>query len=172
MPALQRETMHMPYRPFPLLLAAALLGGAGAAGAHVTLPPGSAEAGSTYDAAFSVGHACAGAQATTALVVQLPAGFRLLQAQPRPGWSLSAPPAGSAGGAVQWRADTPAAALQGHDKAVFSLRGVLPEAPGTLYFPVQQICDVGQADWVQQPAPGESAKLAMPAARLEVRAPQ
>ncbi|HQQ71316.1 MAG TPA: hypothetical protein PLL92_13525, partial [Alicycliphilus sp.] len=42
-----------------------------AASAHVGLPAGGAPAGSNYDAAFTVGHACAGAQATTALAVQL-----------------------------------------------------------------------------------------------------
>ena len=153
------------------LATAAALCAAAAASAHVTLPAGGAPAGSSYDAAFSVGHACQGAQATTALAVQLPPGFRLLQAQPRPGWTLSAPPAGTQGGEVRWTAESPDSALHGHDKAVFSVRGVLPETPGTLYFPVRQVCDVGQADWVQQPEPGNSAKPAMPAARLEVLAP-
>ncbi|MBS0467449.1 MAG: DUF1775 domain-containing protein [Proteobacteria bacterium] len=153
------------------LAATAALCAAAAASAHVTLRAGTAPAGSSYDAAFSVGHACQGAQATTALAVQLPPGFRLQQALPRPGWTLSAPPAGTPGGEVRWTAESPEAALQGHDKAVFGLRGMLPEAPGTLYFPVRQICDVGQADWVQLPEPGSSAKPAMPAARLELLAP-
>lgn len=143
-----------------------------AASAHVVLPPEAALAGSHYDAAFSVGHACTGAQATTALVVQLPAGFRLLQVLPHPGWSVSAPPAGTLGGEVRWSAQSPEAALHGHEKAVFTVRGQLPETPGTLYFPVQQLCDVGQSDWVQIPTPGDSAKLPMPAARLQVRLPE
>lgn len=143
---------------------------ASAAFAHVVLPAGGATAGSTYDAAFAVGHACQGAQATTALSVQLPAGFRFVEAQPRPGWTLATPPAGQ-GGEVRWTAASPEAALRGGDKAEFIVRGVLPGAAGTLYFPVRQVCDVGQADWVQVPQPGDTAKLAMPAAKLELLAP-
>lgn len=152
------------------LAVAATLCAATAACAHVTLPAGGATAGSSYDAAFSVGHACEGAQATTALAVQLPAGFRLLEALPRAGWTLVAPPAGAQGGEVRWTAASPATALHGHEKAIFTLRGLLPATPGTLYFPVQQVCDVGQADWVQLPEPG-NAKPKMPAARLELLAP-
>lgn len=161
---------------FPLqsLAAAAVFCTATVSLAHVTLPAGGATAGSSYDAAFSVGHACEGAQATTALAVQLPAGFRLVEALPRPGWTLTAPPAGqggSQGGEVRWTATTPAAALRGKDKGEFIVRGWLPSAPGPLYFPVRQVCDVGQADWVQLPQPGDAPKLAMPAARLDVLPP-
>lgn len=152
------------------LAATAALCAAAAASAHVTLRAGTAPAGSSYDAAFSVGHACQGAQATTALAVQLPQGFRLLEALPRPGWTLTAPRPGQ-GGEVRWTADTPEAALHGHDKGVFTVRGVLPDQPGMLYFPVRQVCDQGQADWVQLPEPGSDAKPKMPAARLEVLAP-
>jgi len=152
------------------LLAAMALCAATAAFGHVVLPAGGATAGSTYDAAFTAGHPCQGAQATTALAVQLPAGFRLIEALPRAGWTLTAPPAGQ-GGEVRWTAATPAAALRGHDKAEFIVRGVLPATPGPLYFPVRQTCDVGQADWVQTPRPGDTAKLAMPAARLDVLPP-
>lgn len=152
------------------LAAAAIACAAAAANAHVVLPAGGAPAGSRYEAAFTVGHACSGSQATTALAVELPQGFELLQAQPRPGWTLSAPPAGSQGGEVRWTAESPAAALPGHEKAVFTVSGVLPATPGTLYFPVRQVCDQGQADWVQLPGPG-GEKPKMPAARLEVLAP-
>lgn len=151
------------------LAATAIFCAAAAANAHVVLPAGGAPAGSTYDAAFTVGHACEGAQATTALAVQLPEGFRLLQALPRAGWTLTAPQPGE-GGEVRWTADTPEAALHGHDKAAFTVRGVLPATSGTLYFPARQVCDLGQADWVQLPEPG-GAKPSMPAARLEVLAP-
>ena len=54
-----------------------------AAMAHITLPAGGAAAGSDYDAAFRVGHACSDAKATTGVRVQLPTGFTLIQAQPR-----------------------------------------------------------------------------------------
>lgn len=160
--------------PLHTLAFAATLCAATAACAHVTLPAGGATAGSSYDAAFSVGHACEGAQATTALAVQLPAGFRLVEALPRPGWTLTAPPVGqggSQGGEVRWTAASPEAALRGKDRGEFIVRGWLPATPGPLYFPVRQTCDVGQADWVQLPQPGDAPKPAMPAARLDVLPP-
>lgn len=159
--------------PFPLrcLAAAATLCAAAAASGHVVLSPGSAMAGSTHDAVFSVGHACKGARVTTALSVQLPEGFRLIEALRRPGWTLAAPQAGAQGGEVRWTAASPAAALGGGEKGEFAVRGVLPATPGTLYFPVRQVCDVGQADWVQVPGPGDAARPDMPAARLEVLPP-
>ena len=154
---------------FPLrcLAAAATLCAAAAASGHVVLSPDGATAGSAHDAVFSVGHACKGARVTTALSVRLPEGFRLIEALPRPGWTLPAPQAGE----VRWTAGSPAAALGGGEKGEFVVRGVLPATPGTLYFPVRQVCDVGQADWVQVSGPGDAARPDMPAARLEVLPP-
>ncbi|ADV01610.1 DUF1775 domain-containing protein [Alicycliphilus denitrificans] len=154
---------------FPLrcLAAAATLCAAAAASGHVVLSPDGATAGSAHDAVFSVGHACKGARVTTALSVRLPEGFRLIEALPRPGWTLTAPQAGE----VRWTAGSPAAALGGGEKGEFVVRGVLPATPGTLYFPVRQVCDVGQADWVQVSGPGDAARPDMPAARLEVLPP-
>lgn len=160
--------MNRIHLSLPLL--ASLCLAAPAALAHVGLPAGGATAGSSYDATFTVGHACQGAQATTALAVQLPAGFRITEAVPRPGWTLTAPPAGSQGGEVRWTAASAASALRGHDKGAFTVRGVLPATPGVLYIPVHQVCDVGEVRWDQVPAAGDTAKLARPAARLEVLA--
>src|SRR6218665_3397258 len=78
----------------PLVVAAA------PAFAHVTLPPGGAAAGSDYEAAFRVGHACEGAPATTAITVRLPEGFTLAEAQPRAGWTLASSPR-----EVRWTAE-------------------------------------------------------------------
>ena len=155
---------------FVWLLGAACSVATGLAQAHVTLPAGGATIGSHYDAAFTVGHACEGAQATTALSVQLPPEFRLERAEPRDGWTLSAPAAGSQGGTVRWTASDAAHALGGHDHAAFVVRGTLPGQPGMLYFPVTQTCDVGQVAWSQIPAKGDNAKLSTPAAKLEVLA--
>lgn len=134
---------------------------------HVTLPRGGANVSSSYDAAFHVGHPCEGAQATTAIRVQLPAGFRLQEALPRAGWKLSAPAAGSQGGEVSWTAESPEAALRSKAAAEFVVRGTLPDKPGTLYFPVRQTCDVGEAAWTQTPQPGQPDPK-QPAAKLEV----
>jgi copper(I)-binding protein len=131
--------------------------------AHITLPAGGAAAGSDYDAAFRVGHACTDAKATTGVRVQLPQGFTLIQAQPRQGWTLAATPA-----EVSWKADSAQTALPGAERAEFIVRGKLTDRPGPLYFKVLQSCDVGSADWAQLPAAGSTAKLDLPAPRLDV----
>ena len=75
------------------MAAFALLAGASSAFSHVTLAPGGAAAGSDYEAAFRVGHACKDANATTGLRIELPQGFALQDAQARPGWTLATRPA-------------------------------------------------------------------------------
>jgi periplasmic copper chaperone A len=147
-----------------LVFAAALLAGTTAM-AHVTLPPGGAAAGSDYEAAFRVGHACEGAKATTGITVQLPDGFAFSDAQARKGWALS-----SSGREVAWKAQTPGDALPGTERAEFIVRGKLTTQPGPLYFKVLQTCDTGSADWAQLPTSG-TEKQAYPAARLDVLAP-
>ncbi|HVR53614.1 MAG TPA: copper chaperone PCu(A)C [Pseudorhodoferax sp.] len=148
-----------------------LVAAAAPAFAHVTLPPGGAAAGSDYEAAFRVGHACEGAPATTAITVRLPEGFTLAEAQPRAGWTLT-----SSAREVRWTAEA-GKGLPGKERAEFVVRGKLTAQPGTLWFPVRQDCGAQSADWAQVPgaagAPGAeaNAKLPFPAARLDVLAP-
>ena len=150
------------------LAACAMLAGAAAALAHVTLPPGSATVGSDYNAAFRVGHACEGASATTGLAVRLPKGFVLSDAQARKGWKLDVQK-NAGDGEVRWTAETPKDALPGKERSEFVLRGKVPGTPGTLWFKVLQTCDVGAADWAEVPASGNStAGLKAPAAKLNV----
>lgn len=154
--------------------AVAVLLSSGPALAHISLPAGGATAGTRYDAAFRVGHACEGSSATNAVTVQLPEGFTLLSAQPRPGWTVS-----TAGRTVAWKAESPQTALPSAEHAEFVVRGQLGDKPGPLFFPVLQGCDKGSADWAQLPgAAGKAAKpgsggekLALPAARLDVLPP-
>jgi copper(I)-binding protein len=131
-----------------------------AASAHVTLPPGGATAGSDYEAAFRVGHACKDAQATVGITVQLPEGFRLSEAQARKGWTLATHPR-----EVAWKAESPATALPGSERAEFIVRGKLTDQPGPLYFKVLQTCDKGSADF---PAATPGASTASRAA-VDVR---
>ena len=153
------------------LAACIALAGTGSAFAHVSLPPGGATAGSEYEAAFRVGHACEGAKSTTGITVRLPTGFAFTDAQARKGWKLEAPPAGDNGGEVRWTAENPQAALPTGERAEFVVRGKLPATPGVLWFKVLQNCDVGSADWAQIPASGTSTTgLDSPAARLDVLA--
>ena len=159
--------MNAPTFTIKTLAACAMLAGAAAALAHVTLPPGGATVGSDYNAAFRVGHACEGAQATTGLSVRLPKGFVLSDAQARKGWKLDVQKSGD--GEVRWTAETPQDALPGKERAEFVLRGKVPATPGTLWFKVLQTCDVGVADWAEVPASGSStAGLKAPAAKLNV----
>ncbi|RZI97492.1 MAG: copper chaperone PCu(A)C [Variovorax sp.] len=152
------------------LAATALLAAAGSATAHITLPPGGAAAGSDYEAAFRVGHACKDAKATTGVTVRLPKGFTLNDAQARKGWKLDVQKA-TGDGEVRWTADSPATALPGTERAEFILRGKLTATPGPLYFKVLQSCDNGSADWAQLPGEAGNEKPAFPAARLDVLAP-
>ncbi|MBU1358225.1 MAG: copper chaperone PCu(A)C [Gammaproteobacteria bacterium] len=150
-----------------LLAAAALLAG-GHAHAHITLPPGGAAAGSDYEAAFRVGHACKGATATTGVDVRLPKGFTLSEAVPRKSWKLDVQKSGD--GEVRWTADGPASALPAAERAEFIVRGKLTATPGPLWFKVLQTCDTGSADWAQVPA-AAGDKPDFPAARLDVLPP-
>jgi len=147
------------------LLVPAALALAGLADAHVVLPPGGAAAGSTYAAAFKVGHACKDAKATTALAVQLPAGFKLVRAEPRDGWTLKTSPH-----EVTWTAKDAKAALPGTSPESFTVVGKLPPKPGTLWFKALQTCDAGQSDWATVPT-AELPKPEYPAPHLDVLAP-
>jgi len=156
---------HLRSNAFSRLGFAAALFAGTTAMAHVTLPPGGAAAGSDYEAAFRVGHACEGAKATTGITVQLPDGFAFSDAQARKGWALS-----NSGREVAWKAQTPGDALPATERAEFIVRGKLTTQPGPLYFKVLQTCDTGSADWAQLPTSG-TEKQAYPAARLDVLAP-
>ena len=145
------------------LILAALAAAAGAAGAHVTLPPGGAAAGSLHDAAFRVGHACGAGTVTTAVQIRLPAGFDLIEARTRPGWSVATDADG-----VTWTAH--GAGLADGDRSPFVLRGQVTDTPGTLWFRVRQTCDRGAIDWAQVPS-SESDRPRFPAARLDVVPP-
>lgn len=136
-----------------------------AAHAHVTLPPGGATAGTVYPASFRVGHPCKDADATTAIRVQLPQGFEAIEAVPRAGWKTTMTRT-----EVAWTADGPGSALQGKERAQFTVRGKLTSTPGTLWFKVLQVCDKGSEDWAQVPTK-DGEKPEWPAARLEVLAP-
>ena len=155
----------------------AIFNAPGLALAHVTLPPGGAAAGSDYEAAFRVGHACEGAKATTGITVRLPKGFTVADAQPRKGWKLDVQKdaRGDESGLVRWTSEAPEAALPASERAEFVLRGKLTDTPGPLFFKVLQSCDTGSVDWAQLPqgktagAPADKADA--PAARLDVLPP-
>lgn len=151
------------------LATCAVLASLGAAQAHITLPPGGATAGTDYEAAFRVGHACKDARATTGVTVRLPKGFTLADAQSRKGWKLDIQNGSERD--VRWTATDADAALPGSEGAEFIVRGRLTATPGPLYFKVLQSCDNGSADWAQLPTGATAGKLEFPAPRLDVLAP-
>jgi copper(I)-binding protein len=154
----------MPRKTSALLPALALLGLCNAAWPHVVLPPGGAAAGSTYPAAFKVGHACKDAKSTTALSVELPKGFTFVSAQARTGWTMASSPT-----RVTWTASTPQAALPATSPDSFVVVGKLTDKPGTLWFHALQTCDVGQSDWAVIPGAADP-KPQFPAPHLDVLA--
>lgn len=163
------------------LAALGLLFAAAGAAAHVVLEEPVALAGSSYRAAFRIGHGCAG-RPTTGLTVYLPAGVRGAKPMPKAGWTLStrraplAQPYESHGKTVRedvvevrWTVNDPAQALADDWYDEFVLRATLPQQAGALWFRVLQTCASGQLDWAEVPAQGTSTRgLKAPAALLEV----
>jgi periplasmic copper chaperone A len=154
-----------------LIAACALIYWPAASFAHIVLESKTAAAGSTYKAVFQVGHGCNGLP-TTAIAVQLPAGFQAVKPYPKAGWALAIEP----NKLVTWTATTKDAALQNAHFDEFVLRGKLPDAAGPLWFKVLQSCDDGASkgsnNWAEVPAAGVLTKdLKSPAALLEVIAP-
>ena len=153
----------------------------GLTSAHVVLEVPSAQAGSSYRAAFRVGHGCEGS-ATTGITVQLPSGFAGAKPMPKAGWTLSTTlarldtPYASHGKTVEEDVTMVSWTANGHENALpeawydeFVLRGGLPATVGPLWFKVLQTCEKGRNDWVQIPAAGNSTKgLKTPAVLLEV----
>ena len=133
---------------------------------HVSLVQPVADAGSAYQAVLRVGHGCDGS-ATTALSVQLPAGFEIGQALAKPGWTVE-----RRGSDVTWTAASKDAALPAKDKGDFAVVGKVPAAPGSLWLKVRQTCEQGRIDWSDVPAAGTStAGMKTPAVLLQVQAP-
>jgi uncharacterized protein YcnI len=156
------------------VLALGLLG-AGPAAAHVTLEVQQAQANSLYRAVFRVPHGCDGA-AMTRLTIRLPQDVVEARPMPKPGWTLTTTPRGSAaeghGGVpplaeITWEGGRLDDAH--YDEFVVRLR--LPDRPGELfYIPVVQDCEGGRsAAWVEIPEPGRritSYRHPAPAVRL------
>jgi uncharacterized protein YcnI len=145
--------------------------------AHVALEHKSAVAGSYYKAIFMVGHGCDGSP-TTGINIEMPEAMAVVKPMPKPGWKLTAQsvsaPAGMllhgrAVGEVVSRVSWQGGPLaDGHyDEFVVLLQ--LPKRDGRLYFKVIQHCADGRNEWVEVPVAGQTGRLKMPAAVLELR---
>jgi uncharacterized protein YcnI len=151
----------------PRLAAAALALAASAVQAHVSLEYQVANAGTSYKAAFRVGHGC-GESATRQVAVDIPAAVRGAHPMPKPGWRLEVERAGDVV-RVTWTAKSREDALASAHYDEFVLVAQMPAQPGTLYWPVRQVCEEGRADWIEVPQAGQKySDLKAPAALLEV----
>ncbi len=140
-----------------------------------------ANAASSYKATFRVGHGC-GASPTREIAVTIPAGVEGAKPMPKAGWTVAiereklAQPRTDHGKAItdevrriRWTASTPADALPGDFYDEFVLQARMPAQAGTIYWPVEQICEKGSMNWNQIPAAGQKPHdLKSPAAALEV----
>jgi periplasmic copper chaperone A len=156
--------------------------------AHITLEQQQAETGAYYKAILRVGHGCEGLP-TTALRVQLPAGFQGAKPMPKAGWTVQtkqeklATPYDSNGKSitedvaeVTWTALSPAAALPDSQYDEFVLRGLAAMPTGAAWFKLTQLCKDGAKEgsnlWNEIPAQGSSTRgMKFPAALLNVTAP-
>ncbi len=149
--------------------------------AHIVLETKAAQVGTDFQAAFLVGHGCAGSP-TLAVDVQIPAGFEGAAPLNKPGWSVAversklAKPYSSKGKSISedatrvtWTATGKAFAVQDGKREKFELTGKLPATAGPLWFKVLQTCETGSNNWAQIPSQGTSTSgLKQPAAFLDV----
>jgi uncharacterized protein YcnI len=139
-----------------------------AAHAHVTLLERTAPADSSYKAVFRVGHGC-GRSPTRQLVVDIPAGMQGARPMPKPGWRIELQKTDNRVTRITWTARTAEDKLSTEFYDEFVVVARTPSQPGFVYWPVVQVCDEGQGNWVQVPKPGQSlSDLEGPAAQLEV----
>lgn len=164
-----------------VIAACAVLQSAAPALSHIALETKTAAAGSNYKAVLQVRHGCAGSP-TTAVSVQIPAGFEGVKPYPKAGWALTTPlgklaPSHRKRGTrmtedvteVRWTAASKEAALQEAQVDTFQLGGKLPATVGPIWFKVVQTCEAGRIAWTEVPASGTSTQnLKYPAALLEV----
>lgn len=145
-------------------VAAAILVGAPAAGAHVTASPEEATAGSFAKIDLRVPHGCDDS-ATTAVSVKIPDGIVSATPEVNPGWTISKTmrtldePVEGEGGAISEVVDTitwEGGPLAPDELSEFGLSVRLPDTPGeTLFFPTVQRCENGEVRWIQIPAEGQ-----------------
>ena len=149
--------------------------GASGAAAHVTIGADTTEAGSYAVLTLAVPHGC-GTSATHTVSIQIPDELSSVTPTVNPGWELEKvmepldPPVDDGHGGqrtervaeIIYTTDTP---LPADYRDAFELSVKLPDTPGTvLTFPAVQLCEDGEAAWVEVPADGEDAgSLEMPA---------
>ncbi|MFM7331213.1 MAG: YcnI family protein [Brachymonas sp.] len=171
-----------------LVALSALLSIAAHSYAHVTLEQQQVDANAMYKAVLRVGHGCEGLP-TTAIRVQLPAGFQGAKPMPKAGWTIAtkaeklATPYDNHGKPVTedtteivWTVRSPEFALRDSEYDEFIVRGRAAMPAGAAWFKVTQLCQDGAKQgsnpWTEIPASGISTRgLKYPAALLNVIPP-
>jgi uncharacterized protein YcnI len=147
---------------------AAMLGATGAASAHVVLEYQVAPADASYKATFKIGHGC-GESPTRQVSVLIPAGVTGAKPMPKPGWALDVQRTAGNVARVTWTARAADYMLPNDQYDEFVLVARTPKEPGTVYWPVHQVCENGRTDWVEVPRDGRKlSDLKSPAAALEI----
>ncbi len=134
--------------------------------AHVSFAQPRAEAGRPFKAVLHVGHGCDNS-ATTSVALQVPPLLRDAKPVPKTGWNVTL-----RSGVATWSAQDKAFALPPAERGEFTLAGVAPSKPGSLWLKVRQTCEQGAIDWSEIPVKGNStAALKNPAVLLEIMSP-
>jgi uncharacterized protein YcnI len=154
--------------------------GACAASAHITIDPREAPAGSYAKLVFRIPHGCDGS-ATTRIQVTIPAGVSDVKPQVHPGWQIEIKATKKSAGAhddkqagaamtVSWSGGPLPDAYMDE----FGLSVKLPDDFGRqLYFPTQQTCEKGAANWADASGGGHHGSgHALPAPNLKLTAPK
>ncbi|MDB5431517.1 MAG: nuclear export factor [Caulobacter sp.] len=141
---------------------AAILLAATPAAAHVTATPTEAPAGTKVTVTLRVGHGCEGSP-TTAIRVELPLSAGWVNPESKADWDQVIQPGQGPDGRlrtveVTWKAHRPVATPE-----TFAITFDAPSTAQTLYFPVIQTCQTGEAHWTQIPAEAAMTGLEHPA---------
>lgn len=161
-------------------VAAAVLGLAGPATAHVTVSPESSAAGDYARLEFSVPHGCEGSP-TTRLRIQVPDTVPSATPERSPLWDLATKEGRKQRTEIHgetvtrgvseviWTARQP---LPEGELEVLGMSVLMPDMAGeAVYFPAIQECAKGAHRWIQVPAEGESTEeLEEPAPQVELTA--
>lgn len=131
--------------------------------AHVTFTPGHVDKGAAFTGAFSTGHGCGNAP-TTELRVTIPDGITVVRGLSGGTWTVTEQRTRGAVSGLVYKTSRPKAESE---QVRVELKA--PNAGGTYYFPVVQICGSAKAEWTEIPAPGASgAALKNPAPSVHV----
>ncbi|MFD2262266.1 YcnI family protein [Lacibacterium aquatile] len=133
--------------------------------AHATLETTQATAGSYYKAVVRVGHGCAG-EPSLKIRVRIPDGVTSVKPMPKAGWDLTiakgplkTPVSDGHGGQITEGVTevTWTGKLLDEHYDEFVIRGKLPDAAGTIYWPIVQECAGGAHRWIEIPAAGQKS---------------